>query len=168
MTWPFLWLGKKNQVYFRVLYPGLQFLSFDKLVSIFRDLSEDSILLTFVIAFFILCLFGEMEEKDPVGEGERKEIWDLNSLRKSNAYRLLLGKKGVVNSCEKWYFYYITTRERGTSHPPKKTAGLMLLCLFSISGQNLFFCTTEPVSLFSPFGRKAFKIASRLHLLDPY
>lgn len=42
------------------------------LVSIFSDLSEDNILLTFVTAFFILCLFGEMVEKDPEGWREGK------------------------------------------------------------------------------------------------
>lgn len=43
------------------------------LVSIFSDLSEDNILLTFVTAFFILCLFGEMVEKNPEGWGEGKK-----------------------------------------------------------------------------------------------
>lgn len=43
------------------------------LVSISSDLSEDNILLTFVTAFFILCLFGEMVEKDPEGWGEGKK-----------------------------------------------------------------------------------------------
>lgn len=65
------------------------FPSIHKLTSIFRDVSEDSILLTFVITF-ILCLFKEMEEKDPAGGRERKESWDLKSLRKSNADRLHL------------------------------------------------------------------------------
>lgn len=43
------------------------FSSIDMFVSIFSDLSEDNILLTFVTASFILCLFGEMVEKDPEG-----------------------------------------------------------------------------------------------------
>lgn len=49
------------------------FSSIDMLVSIFSDLSEDNILLAFVTAFFILCLFGEMVEKDPEGWGEGKK-----------------------------------------------------------------------------------------------
>lgn len=49
------------------------FSSTDMLVSIFSDHSEDNILLTFVTAYFILCLFGEMVEKDPEGWGEGKK-----------------------------------------------------------------------------------------------
>lgn len=49
------------------------FSSIDMLVSIFSDLSEDNILLTFVTTFFTLCLFGAMVEKDPEGWGEGKK-----------------------------------------------------------------------------------------------
>lgn len=49
------------------------FSSIDMLVSIFSDLSEDNILLTFVTTFFTLCLLGEMVEKDPEGWGKGKK-----------------------------------------------------------------------------------------------
>lgn len=107
------------------------------LVSISSDLSEDNILLTFVTAFFILCLFGEMVEKDPEGWGEGKKGSEFPSEIKCIPMAFGGKKGGGVNS---WTNDTSITSQggRGKCNPPKKTAGLMSVCLFYIAVQNLF------------------------------